>query len=317
MYTIQRIKRLKFLPGVLLLANLSACEIQVDSSLPGVPATGLFAAVGANQHSGEDSVQVGVAIFDDGDPIELVGGDVVQASTANDSILLLDRGFYTGSYSADLPNASNLDQVEFTIVHEPLEARQDRWYPVDLLNIDPGPGELVGDSAVINLPPEPVILAPAMDSIFSSINDNVVVTWNPLGAGSGDIMKIRSAITCDNGTRETTYGTDVDFVDGSDDGFETVPMERFIYDVNDENPLVKFLDGEARAMLQELLEKLSNGAADDSFFANITPVNPITSECEIQMFLFRQRPGSFSNPSTDGTIFGGRSAEVTIHYSPI
>jgi len=307
--------KLKYLIGYIFLAvNLTACDVDVGNNVPGVPAAGLFAAAAANQHSGEDGVQVAVAIFDDGEPINLVGGDVVQASTANDSILLLTGGFFKGSYAASLPNSTSLNQIALTIVHEPIEARQNRWYPVDLINIDPGPGELVGSSATIDLPPEPDIIAPVTGSIFSSINDNFDVSWTPLGAG--DIMKIRSAVICDNGINISSYGTEAITVDGSDDGTETVGLDQFIYDLNDTDPVITFIVGAERALMQALLEWLSNNAADDSFFANLDPVNPITSDCEIQLFLFRQRPGSFASPSTDGTIFGSRSADVTIHYSP-
>ena len=74
--------------------------------------------------------------------------------------------------------------------------------------------------------------------------------------------------------------------------------------------------GEARALLQELLEKLSAGTVNQDFFDQVFPINPIKNNCEIQLFLFRERPGSFASASTNGTIIGSRSAEVTILYQP-
>jgi hypothetical protein len=299
--------------GAFLAGSLTACEVEVDDNVPGVPPTGLFAAVGANQHSGEDTVQVATAIFSDGEPIDLVGGDVVQASTINDSILLLERGFFNGSYAANLPNSANLDQIEFSIVHEPIEARQNRWYPVDLINIDPGPGDLGGASATIELPPEPVITTPP-GGIFTSIDDIFDINWDPLPAG--DIIKVRSAITCDDGFKTSTYGTVATLADDSDDGSEGIRLDQFIYDLTSNDPQIDFITEEARAMLAELLSQLSNGVIDETFLANIAPVNPVTSECEIRLFLFRQRPGSFVSATTNGTIFGSRSAELTITYTP-
>jgi len=312
------LRRIRNLTGSILLATgLSACGFEDSNNVPGVPATGLFAAVAANQHSGEDSTQVAVAIFDDGEPINLVGGDVVRASTSAESILLLDRGFYKGSYVANLPNTANLDQINLSIVHEPVEARQNRWYPADLINIDPGPGELVGSSATINLPPEPEILLPVMDSLYTGINDSFDVSWTPLNPSNpDDIMKIQSAIICDNGIKTSSYGTEVTLLDNSDDGFETVRLNQLIYDLTTVNPGIVFISGARRALLQAILEKLSSDAVADSFFANTNPVNPISSICEIQLFLFRQRPGSFSSPSTNGNIFGSRSSDVTIFYDP-
>lgn len=292
---------------------ISACEIEVNTNVPDVPPEGRFAAVGANQHSGVPSVQVGVAIFDDGTPVKLVGGDVVQASTVNDSVLLLEDGFYNGSYAASLPNATNLNQVDLLMVHEPLEARQDRWYPVDLLQIDPGPGEFVGASATLTLPPVPLNVVTSSTN-FTSINDSFDITW--AAEAAGDIMKIRSAVSCTNGTKISTYGTEAVLASELDDGTENVGLDQFIYDIHNDNQTIKFILAEARAALQELLEKLTNGTIDDEFFANFEIINPIENTCEIQLFLFRQRDGTFDSPSTNGRIFGSRSADVTLFYNP-
>jgi hypothetical protein len=309
-------KKLLNLSWVILLSgSLTSCGFDVDNNLSGVPATGLYAAVGANQHASEDSVQIAAAIFVDGDPINLYGGDVIQASTTTDSTLLLDFGYFKGSYSSDLPNGANLDQVDFLIVHKPIEARQDRWYPVDHLYTDPGPGELVGSSASIILPPGLSMTNPIAGSSYSSVNDSLSINWTALGAG--DVMKVYSAVSCNDGANIKTYGTQVTLVDEADDGVESVTLNKFIYDLNDISSSVDLIEGQARAILVAILKKLSSGAINDEFFASITPVNPATSNCEIRLFLFRQRPGSFNSPSTNGVIFGSRSAEVTINYNPV
>ena len=113
----------------------------------------------ANQHDTLEDTQVAAAVFIDGNPVNLVGGDVFEASTGTESTLLLNKGYYEGSYSASLPNTS-LSYIFMEVVHVPIEARKERWYPVDLVNIDPGPGELVGTSATINFPPEIIITSP-------------------------------------------------------------------------------------------------------------------------------------------------------------
>jgi len=299
--------------GSAILLLLSACDIQINNNIPDVPPEGRFAVVGANQHKDITNVQVGIAIFDNGEPVNLVGGDVVQASTTNDSILLLDDGFYKGSYVASLPNTLNFNQINFLMVHEPLTARQDRWYPIDLLNIDPGAGEFVGASAVIDLPPEPLNIS-ASNTNFNDISDSFILTWTPQTAG--DIMQIRSAISCTNGTATNTYGTEAVIVDNSDDGSESIDLDQFIYDIESENQTIKFLLAEARALLQELLIQLSNGATDDEFFANLVTINPINNPCEIKLFLFRQRAGNFDSTSTNGRVFGSRSTDITLFYNP-
>jgi len=298
---------------VSLLQALAACDTNISNNLPNVPDTGRFASVGANQHINQPEIQVAIAIFDNGEPVPLVGGDVVQASTDNDSILLLDEGFYNGSYAATLPNEANLNQVDFLVVHDSLGAREGRWFPVDLLNIDPGPGEFVGASANITLPPAPLNLAPD-NSSFISINESVTITW--AAESTGDSMRVRSAVSCTNGTKTKTYGTVATLADDSDDGIETIGLNQFIYDINDDNPGFDFIAGEARAFLQELITRLSNGAADDSFFANLEIINPIDNNCDIRLFLFRERPGNFDNTATNGDIFASRSAETLLTYRP-
>jgi hypothetical protein len=299
-----------FALGLMLL--LSACDIETSNNLPGVPATGFYAVVVANEHEGLDDVQVGVAIYADGEPINLTGGDVVRASNATGDVLLLQRGFYKGSYVANLPNPSILDRIDFEIVHDPIQARQNRWYPVELLNIDPGPGELVGSSASVIMPPAPVIIGNLDGSTYQSINETLNLGW--LAGAANDEVRVRSVVSCDNGAKTTSYGTDVQLNDTSDDGFESIPLDQFIYDITQGNPAFEFIKDEVRALLQETLLKLSGGKADALLVEGLLPLNPVESDCDIQVFLYRKRPVIPASPKAD--FSGSRSADITIHYTP-
>jgi hypothetical protein len=305
-------KFLTYPPFILSTLLLSACDFEVENNLPGVPAEGFFAAVVANEHSNQTNILVGAAVFDDGNPINLVGGDAFQVSTSTDSVLLLKRGFYTGSYVGDLPNTANQSDVSIKIVHDNLAVTESRWYPIEMFNIDPGPGELVGGSANLVLPPAPTIFMPQQNTLYTFYTDTVTLNWEP----GADAVKVRSAVTCDNGVKQITYGTEVTLADESDDGTETIGIDQVIYDASRGNPDIQFIVGETRALLQELLTQLSAGAADDDFFKELFPINPIETPCEIRLFLFRERPGSFATPSTNGTITGSRSDEVIILYQP-
>lgn len=308
-------KLLNYSLCVLVAVVITACDIEVDNNLPDVPATGFFAAVGANQHAGEEEIQVAAAVFDDGVPINLVGGDAFEAATSAESVFLLKRGFYIGTYTANLSNATNLSDITISIVHDNLAVTESRWYPIELFNIDPGPGELVGGSATLTLPPGPTISMPQENTVYTSISDSFDLSWNFV-AGSTDTIKVRSAVSCDNGVKVETYGTVAVLDDDSDDGVETIGLDQFIYDITaDIPPEFEFIIGEARALLQELLVKLSAGTVTQDFFDQVFPINPIENNCEIQLFLFRERPGSFASAST-GTIIGSRSADVTILYQP-
>jgi hypothetical protein len=70
-------------PEVVFLAFvLTGCEIDGSDNLPRVPDQGLFMLADANRHQGNDSAQVAAAVFNDGEPVNLVGGDLFEARTA-------------------------------------------------------------------------------------------------------------------------------------------------------------------------------------------------------------------------------------------
>lgn len=291
---------------------LTGCGFDAGNNLPGVPDLGLFMFAEANRHQAEDSAQVAAAVFRDGRPVDLVGGDVFEARTATERILLTVRGSITGSYAASIPVDDSVQEVFLNVVHEPLEARAGRWYPIDLVSIDPGPGELVGKSATVIFPPVVTITGPAENTVYTSINDILDLSWVAIGAG--DTMRVLSAVSCTDGLAVSTYGTVVDVAD--DDGLEAIGLDKFIYDISAGSSTVRFIADAALVLLQELLNQLSAGRIDPDFLARAVEANPIDSACEIRLFLQRQREGQFDTAFDDGRVIGSRSAEVTVNYIP-
>lgn len=302
----------KNLIAVVFIAVLGGCEFESNNNLEGVPDLGLFIYLEANRHEGNGDIQVAAAVFKDAQPINLVGGDVFQAHTDTNSTLLNKSGFYTGSYAGSLPVDDIENEVAVTIIHEPIQAREDRWYPIDLINIDPGPGELVGQSATAEFPPPVSITTPQPAIPFTSINDTINLNW--VAAVQGDTMRVRAATTCENDLATSTYGSEV--LVGEDDGVESIAMEYFIFDSADEFPVLDFISDIALYTLQQILNDLSAGRIDPDFFARKIPANPIESDCEIRLFLFRQRLGTFDTAFDSGSVIGSTSAELIIHYSP-
>ena len=293
---------------------LTGCEIDGSDNLVSVPDQGLFMYTEANRHLDEDEAQIAAAVFKDGAPVNLVAGDVFEARTLTERVLLTDRGLVTGSYAASLPIDDSVQEVFFNIVHAPIEAREPRWYPIDLINIDPGPGELVGKSAAVSFPPAVTITGPAEDTVYTSINDSIDLSWVAIAAG--DNMRVLSAVECTNGFSNSSYGTVVEI--GDDDGFEAISMDQFIYDLNVGSSTLKFISDAALMLLQELLNDLSGGAIDPNFVLKSVEANPIESACEIRLFLQRQRRGDFDVVFDDGAVFGARSAELRVAYiSPL
>ena len=297
---------------------LAGCGIDGDDNLPRVPDQGLFMLAEANRHEAEDEAQIAAAVFDDGTPVSLVGGDVFEARTAAERVLLTSRGPLDGSYAASIPVDNSIQDVFFNIIHAPVEARADRWYPVDLLNVDPGPGELVGKSATVSFPEPVTINGPAADTVYTSINEAIGFQWIP---GDGDEMRVLSAIACTDGLATSSYGTVVDRDDitglAADNGGPVdIPMNRFIYDLNEGSSTIKLLSDATLVLLQELLNQLSGGNIDPDFLLKQREANPIESACEIRLFLQRRRQGRFDVTFDDGAVFGSTSAEVTVRYIP-
>ena len=301
---------------LLVILTITGCEFESDSNISGLPEFGYFVFIEANRHEDHNEAQIAAAVFKDGEPVNLVAGDVFKANTDTTEVLLTTRGPYAGSYAGTLPMSANVQNAQLTIVHEPVKAREGRWYPVDLINTDPGPGELVGKSATVEFPPEVTIIEPLIATPYNGIDALILLRWEP--ANEGDTMALRSAITCDNGLSVLTYGTKVpEELIGEDDGSQTISMRNFIYDSRLVNPLIHFIKGVARAMLQELLNDLSAGNIDPDFFARRAPVNPAESECDVRLFLIRQREGTFDTAFDSGSVTGSTSAEVAIRHLPI
>lgn len=298
---------------------LAGCEIDGSDNLPRVPDQGLFMLAEANRHEAEDEAQVAAAVFNDGVPVNLVGGDVFEARTATERVLLKTRGPFDGSYAAALPVDNGVEDVFLNVVHAPIEAREDRWYPVDLLGIDPGPGELVGKSATVSFPQPVTIIAPTADTVYTSITDAISLQWLP---GDGDDMRVLSAIECTDGLATSSYGTvvDKDVVAGLDTdsgGPVDIPLDQLIYDLSLGSSTIKFLSDTTLLLLQELLNQLSAGNIDPDFLLKQREANPIESTCEIRLFLQRQRLGQFDVAFDDGTVIGSTSNEVNVLYMPL
>ena len=307
------------LPGFLLAVfTSSGCTIEGGDNQPRVPDQGLFIYAEANRHEAEDTADVVAAVFDDGEAVNLVAGDVIEARTGTERVLLTRAGFFDGSYAESLPVDNSVVDVFFNIVHEPLEARANRWYPVDILNIDPGPGELVGKSSKVSFPQPVVILSPVADTVYSSITDAVDLQWI---SDIGDRMRVLAAVECTDGLATSRYGVVVDEEVETgmdlDDGSQAVLMDRFIYDLNLGSSTIKFVRDAALVLLQNLLNKLSAGNIDPDFLLKKREANPINSNCEIRLFLQRQLRGQFDVTFDAGTVFGSTSAEVIIYYQPV
>ncbi len=292
--------------------TLPSCDFQSSDNLPNVPAEGLVISVEANRHEDSDEVQIAAAVFRDGVPVDLLAGDVFKAVSGENEVLLLKRGYYKGSYAATLSTDDSSLGLSISIVHEPLDARDDRWYPVDIVNVDPGPGELVGPVATVTFPPRISITGPVPLSVFTQLDENIDLSW--LALNQDDTITARIAVDCSDGLSSNSYGIDLPL--GNDDGLESISLADIIYDSKIDPPLLDFILASARASLQQLLNDLSNDAIDPDYLARNGTANPVVSSCDIRLFLLRSQEG-VTNPEFDsGVVTGSSSSELTLFYRP-
>ena len=76
-------RRLSSVSAAILTAFLlTACDIDGGDNLPRVPDQGLFMLADVNRHEGDDSAQVAAAVFNNGEPVNLVQRGIANGECA-------------------------------------------------------------------------------------------------------------------------------------------------------------------------------------------------------------------------------------------
>jgi len=296
---------------VTILSALStACDISTSDTLPATDSDGLSISVITNKHEGDSTAEVAAAVYRDGKPLELTGGDLFRAASGDQTAYLKTPDSRTGGYAGSIETEERTT-LDIEIIHDALIAREDRWYPVDLLLIDPGPGPLVGRRASASFPAPVTIIAPQANTEYASIDEQVDIQW--MAEPDGDTLQLIGAVDCSDGLSTSRYGIQRALDD--DDGFEAVPLNEIIVD-NRNQLFSTYIGPLAQVLLQQLLNKLSKGNIDPDFVVKNIEANPLQSRCEIRLVVQRMRKGSFDDGFDDGDITASSSADVLIVYNP-
>lgn len=272
---------------------------------------GLTANIQANLHEGGESVDVVAAVFQDGVRINLIGGDVFEANTTSQGVLLDSVDVHTGDYAGILPLDYDNEQITVSIQHKPVEARQGRWYPVDILTVDPGQGEYVGRSATVFIPTELDLLGPFENAIYISRDDVIDITWVP--GGAGDSMRLSASVTCNNTRSALSYGLTYDV--GDDDGQFSIGMNKLAYNDTLTALALAFSDHISRVFFAAVVDVLSLGLIDVDEIKN-TSIDIETADCDIGLMLIREREGELDVEFDGGQAIGSTSASTKILYRP-
>lgn len=273
---------------------------------------GLYADFQANIHEGESTATIVAKVLQDDVRVDLIAADVFEATTATKGVLLKSVNVQTGDYLGRLPIDDTNEPVTITIQHKPVEAREDRWYPVDILNVDPGPGELVGHSGTVNFPSAVDFQGPSENAIYTDRNDMVNLVWQPAG-GVDETMRLSAAVNCSNGTSELAYG--LTYEPGLDDGSYDIAMHQLVYNDTVTALAIAFADHITRIFLAAVVDVLTFGLVTEETL-NSSPITIETANCDIDLTLIREKTGSIDVDFDGGNAIGSTSSSVTILYRP-
>lgn len=279
-----------------------------------VAQTGISLGVQVNLASGATQADAAASIYKDAVRQPLVGGDFFLAESSQDEAMLLSLENLAGDYHAQVAVASASDPVVISTVYDPVRARQDRWYPLDELLVDPGPNEdLVGYSASLHFPAALENLA-VNATRFDARSDAVQLTWD---ADSGDQITANALVTCRNAEGKTyTYPRFV--VLGDDDGSTvnnstSITVGTFVPNVNIVN---------AVATLQHELNTLITAALLQYYTAGLVNVGSIplstfvVQSCTVDLTVFRENGYSLPDNIAGGYVIGSTSDTLRFTFQP-
>lgn len=294
---------MRMLIFLLSLLFLAACS---DSDEPRAPTqTGYSVYMQVNLKPEDNTAYLGARLYHDGDKITLAAGDMIVATHNGISVPLkgdVNRfGFYAetmGINDAGLP-------VNFDIQYLPVEAREDRWYPADLVYVDNGPGQYVGLLNWDILLPEPVtITSPATESTFNDPQDTVTVSWQ---TDATDITNVRvfARLGCTGQTRLLYEGSNTGSVSGTmDDLF----FDRF-------SPATPALLA-ARLPLpgESIAEEVAGNIIDAMFEGLFSSPSYNRNHCDIAITVMAEKQEDVGSPFESASIVASQSDAVTIYF---
>jgi hypothetical protein len=280
-----------------------------------VALTGISLGLQVNLHNGATSADAAATIYKDAQRQPLVGGDFFLATSSVEEVMLKSLENLSGDYLGRIALVNALQPVTLSTAYDPVRAREDRWYPVDQLLVDPGPNQdLVGYSSTITLPEMLENLA-INSSVYTSRSDEVVLTWD---AGNGQQMTSNAVVTCRSADgRSYTYPR-FNVLGSTSDGVDAAGT--FTLEVRDIIPNVNIIN--AVATLQHELATLITAAvlalqADGLINASNIPLSVfVVQSCTVDLTVFREIGFDLPENIVGGYAIGSTSDTVRFTFQP-
>lgn len=279
-----------------------------------VSATGISLGLQVNLEAGREEANAAASIYKDGVRQPLVGGDFFSATSQDDgdSNVLRSIENLGGSYVGTVGVLDRDDLVTIATEYDPERAREDRWYPVDELLVDPGPNEdLVGYEETFSFPADMENLG-INQTNFVSRNDDIVLTWTPVADATGMQITSNSVATC-----YSTSGRSYSFprfevlnLLDTDDGTVALRVGTIIPSEVVVNTVFNLVLEVYTIISAAILETYTFGLFDSS---DIEPDTFTLAYCDVEMTVFREV--GFELPDDVEGGFAIASSSDTISYT--
>ncbi|RLT98645.1 hypothetical protein [Ketobacter sp.] len=290
---------------------MSACYSGSSDSLrEPVALEGFSATVQADLPAGAQVINVAASFYKDGRKQPLVGGDIIEAESDRDAVILRSLENLSGNYRSQLQTDDPAAGVTFTIVHDPEAARADRWYPVDELLVDPGPGELVGLSTGVSFPDPLVLDAPIGNELYTDRSQDIVLTWAT--SPTTEQIRLSTVQTCYSGDRSVQWGTSA-ILGATDTGTHTLNLGALIPATNFINSVTNFIDQLSLIIVSSIIEAYSFGLIRPQ---QIEIETFQLDHCTVSLTIFREISNDLGAGISGGYAIGSTSDTVTVRFQP-
>ncbi|RLT89067.1 MULTISPECIES: hypothetical protein [unclassified Ketobacter] len=303
---------MRFIPLLcVLLPALTACYSgESDSLRAPVSNEGVSVTIQANLPAGLLQANVAASYFQDGRKAALVGGDIIVAESDTDSSILRSLQNLSGDYSTVVDFSDATAGIEFAVDFDPVAARADRWYPVDELLVDPGPGELVGYRTQVAFPEAIVLSSPLSNEIYTTRSQEIVLSWT--SSPDTEQTRFTSVQTCFSGSREVQWGTS-DILSSADPGSHTVSVGELIPSTNFITQVTNTLSALSVIIVGSILETYSFGLIGRQ---DIKIETFDLEYCTLSLTVFREVGNDLGADISGGFAIGSTSDTVTVEYRP-
>ena len=294
------------------LCALSACfqgTGEQDELRDPIAQTGISVGLQVNLPAGSTNADAAATIYKDAVRQPLVGGDFFLAQSTIDEAVLKSLENLSGDYHGRFAVENAAQPVMLSTVYDPVRAREDRWYPVDQLLIDPGPNEdLVGYQASLSFP-DPLQNLAIGSAIYTSRGQSIALTWT---AGDGDQMTSNAVVTCRDASGRT-YTYPRFNVLGADDGSAPLLVSSIIPNTNIINAVATLQHELVTLVTAALLEYYTYGLVS----ARDIPLSTfVVQSCSVDLTIFRETGFDLPDNVEGGFAIGSTSDTVQFTFQP-